>query len=223
MKDNSAHKMLSKIIFVWLVCTPFQSKAQLGTYDTVPHTFNVKCNPFAIFQGPILYTAEYRLGFEKPIAPFSTIQILGSYLNKAPYVFFIEASNNYNDLLIITGYRLQIEYKNYFLGRKQGIYPFEGYYWAINGSYAHANITDSYYKLRNQGIMATYQYLATKLGYQYAYKHYTFDFFYGMGYRDINWRTNIPQNGSNTLKRKDFIPFDNSLKILLGVNIGFRI
>jgi hypothetical protein len=44
-----------------------------------------------------------------------------------------------------------------------------------------------------------------------------------MGFRDIIWQTNIPQNGGNTLNKYDFVPFKNSLKILLGINIGFRI
>ena len=209
------------ILLIFIVFFKLSLWSQIGNYDTIPHTLNIKCNPFAIFQGPILYTAEYRLGFEKTIATFSTIQILGAYLNKAPYAYYIEAYNN--ERLIIEGYRIQIEYKNYFLGRKHGVLPFEGFYWAINGSYAHASITDSYYKLRNQSISATYQYLAVKLGYQYAYNHYTFDFYYGMGFRDIIWQTNIPQNGGNTLNKYDFVPIKNSLKILLGINIGFRI
>ncbi|GAB4459430.1 MAG: hypothetical protein Fur0028_13100 [Bacteroidales bacterium] len=209
------------ILLIFIVFFKLSLWSQIGNYDTIPHTLNIKCNPFAIFQGPILYTAEYRLGFEKTIATFSTVQVLGSYLNKAPYAYYIEAYNN--ERLIIEGYRIQLEYKNYFWGRKHGVLPFEGFYWAINGSYSHVSITNSYYKLRNQNISATYQYLAVKLGYQYVYNHYTFDFYYGMGFRDIIWQTNIPQNGGNTLNKYDFVPFKNSLKILLGINIGFRI
>ena len=105
--------------------------AQFEKYDSVPRTISFKFNPFAMFQGPIMYTAEYRFGFEKPISTYSTFQILASYLDKAPYVYFMEAVVDENDLLIINGYRAQVEYRNYFLGRKQGILPFEGFYWAV--------------------------------------------------------------------------------------------
>lgn len=208
------------IFFVTLKSTLY---SQIDTYDMPLRTLNIKCNPFTVFQGPIMFVSEYRLGFEKPIATFSTIQIMGSYLSKAPYVYYFEAVNNMNDYLIIEGYRMQIEYKNYFLGRKHGNYPFEGFYWSINGSYAHASITNSYYSLKGQKISATYQYLALKLGYQYAFNHYTFDFFYGMGYRNINWHSNIPNSGIGTLNKKDFVPFDTPIKILLGLNIGYRL
>ncbi len=197
--------------------------AQFEKYDSVPRTINFKFNPFAMFQGPIMYTAEYRFGFEKPISTYSTFQILASYLDKAPYVYFMEAVVDENDLLIINGYRAQVEYRNYFLGRKQGILPFEGFYWAANGSYSHVKITTAYNKLRDEYIWATYRYLALKVGYQYAFKHYTFDFFYGMGIRDIIWDTNIQQNGANKLNKDDYVPFKSSLKILLGVNIGYRL
>lgn len=208
------------IFFVLLNSTTY---SQIKTYDTIPQTINIKCNPFTMFQGPILFTSEYRLGFEKPIATFSTIQVIGSYLGKAPYVYYFEAVNNINDFLIIKGYRLQMEYKNYFMGRKYGTYPFEGFYWSINGSYAHATITNPYYRLKEQNISATYQYLALKLGYQYAHNNYTFDFYYGMGYKNINWHSNISNSGIVSLNKKDFVPFDTPIKILLGLNIGYRI
>lgn len=214
-------KFLHFILF--FIILKFSLYSQIGTYDTIPHSINIKCNPFTVFQGPIMFTSEYRLGFEKPIATFSTIQVMGSFLGKAPYVYYFEAVNNTNDYLIIKGFRIQVEYKNYFMGQKYGTYPFEGFYWSVNGSYAHANITNSYYSLKGQKISATYQYIALKIGYQYAYKHYTFDFFYGMGYRNINWHTNIPNSGIGSLNKKDFIPFDTPLKILLGLNIGYRL
>jgi len=187
------------------------------------YSINIKTNPFVVFQGPILYTAEYRLGIEKPIATFSTLQIMAAYLNKSPYVYLAEAAMSYNDELLIHGYRFQAEYKYYFLGRKQGIYPFEGFYISANASYSKAYITNYYFKMRNQWIQATYQYLALKLGYQYVHNNYTFDFFYGMGYRDIIWQSNLPHSNTNKLNRGDFVPFDNALKILLGINIGYRI
>lgn len=198
-------------------------KAQFENYTSVPRNINFKFNPLAMFQGPIMYTSEYRLGFEKPISTYSTFQILASYLDKAPYVYFMEAVVDENDLLIINGYRAQVEYRNYFLGRKQNILPFEGFYWAATGSYSHVKITTAYYKIKGEYIWATYRYLALKLGYQYAYNHYTFDFFYGMGIRDIIWDTNIQQNGANKLNKNDYVPFKSSIKILLGINIGYRL
>lgn len=201
----------------------FPTYAQFEKKDSSYRTINVKFNPFAMFQGPIVYTAEYRLGFEKPISTYSTFQILVSYLDKAPYVYFIESLMDNNDLLIINGYRAQVEFRNYFLDKKHGIFPFEGFYFAANGSYSHVNITTAYYRFRNEYIWATYRYLSLKLGYQYVYKHYTFDLFYGIGIRDIIWDTNIQQNSSNKLNKDDFVPFKGSIKILLGLNFGYRL
>ncbi|NSW46167.1 MAG: hypothetical protein HPY79_10180 [Bacteroidales bacterium] len=209
------------INFIFITPTYAQWNDSFEQHKT--YILNIKTNPFTIFQGPILYTAEYRLGFEKPIATFSTIQIMAAYLGKSPYVYLAEAAMSYNDEIKINGYRFQAEYKYYFLARKKGTSPFEGFYTAANASYSKAYITNYYFKMRAQGINATYQYIALKFGYQHTVNNYTFDFFYGMGYRDITWQSNLPYSNTQKLNRGDFVPFDNAIKILLGFNIGFRI
>lgn len=175
-----------------------------------------------MLQGPIMFTSEYRIGIEKPVSLFSTIQVSGSFLGKAFYVNFMEAVNDMNDALLINGYRFQAEYKYYFLGKKREQYPFSGFYFSINGSYSQAKITTAYYKFHDEYISAVYEYAALKAGYQYCYKRYTFDIFYGMGIREVLWKSNIPQQNQN-LDKKKFIPFNTPLKILLGINIGIRI
>jgi len=216
---NYYKKVFLGLLYFFIIVPIF---AQWDNQYNKSYILNIKINPFTILQGPILYTAEYRLGFEKPIATFSTIQIMAAYLNKSPYVYLAESAMSFNEELIINGYRFQAEYKYYFLARKKGTSTFEGFYTAANASYSKAHITNYYYKMRNQGIDATYQYIALKLGYQHTVNSYTFDFFYGMGYRDITWLSNLPHSNTQNLNRGNFVPFDNAIKILLGFNIGFR-
>ncbi len=207
---------------IFLIFLPLYFVAQVSLHDSITYTFNIKTNPFAMLQGPIMYTSEYRLGFEKPVSLTSAIQVSASWLGKAFYENFIEAAADVNDILLINGYRFQAEYKYYLKSIRHRWMPFNGLYMAINGSYSQAKITTSDYKIHDEYISAIYEYIALKNGYQYCYGRYTFDFFYGLGIRDIIWKSNLSQQ-NQTLDKKNFVPFNSSLKILLGINIGIRL
>ena len=199
---------------------------QFTEYQNIPDHKGaiVKTNPFTIIMGPIVYTSEYRLAYEHPMAPFQCLQVGISYLGKSPFLSLVErtdSSLSSSDIRYsVRGFRFQLTYKLYIL-EIQNKYRF---YIGPHFSFSTAKVT--YKSLLNSDnyLKATYINYNLLFGYQTTIftRRMDLDLFAGVGYRNNKWEEHF--NG-NTAPMDDtgMYYFDGPFKIMFGFNIGFML
>ncbi len=182
----------------------------------------IKTNPLPIIHGPIIYTAEYRLVYEKAIAPEQAILIGGSYLGKSIYLTMLEENDTaYQNAtghlkMTVNGFRFQFAYKLYFAKNAP-----KGFYIAPYFSYSQARFSTKYLKQYDDYIKATFMNYDIIVGYQALITDkIALDIFSGLGYRENTW----VEHFSQTTTPMDEPPppiYNGWLKIILGCNIGY--
>ncbi|MBI4647281.1 MAG: hypothetical protein HY738_12010 [Bacteroidia bacterium] len=166
----------------------------------------IKTNPLAMLCGPIIFTSEFRVVYETPIAPQQAFQIGVSYLGKSPLLGFIERADSLSQQgalrFTVNGFRVQLAYKLYFMEVKAKyrfyIAPF------VSGSLvriSRRSLSNINYYLRAKYI--NYNII---IGYQTPLftDRLDFDLFTGLGYRDIEWHE-IYGTTVTKIDEKDFI------------------
>lgn len=215
---------LKKLITAAFVAAALFVNAQTSTKEKARTTESdgpkniIKTNPFPMLWGPIPFTNEYRLVYERAITPKSSIQITGAYIGKSPFTTIIErfsANELDEDINIkVNGFRVQALYKFYLLDNNNA--P-EGLYIGPGFSFATA-------KLGNTGsttdyVNAYYTNLSAIGGYQFiAGKHFAFDIFAGVGLKYNRYNFNVdPNNSDFTFNRLSWV----GPKFTLGFNMGY--
>ena len=182
----------------------------------------IKTNPLPIIQGPIIYTAEYRLVYEKVIAPEQAILIGGSYLGKNTHLNYLEQYDTaYQNAtgrikMTVNGFRFQFAYKLYFAKNAP-----KGFYIAPYFSYSQVKFSTKYLKQYNDHIKVIHMNYNIIVGYQALIADkIAFDVFFGLGYR----QNSCVEYFSQTTTPIDYpfnYPYNGWLKITLGCNVGY--
>ena len=186
----------------------------------------IKTNPFAILWGPIPFTSEYKLIVEIPSSRKQSIQVGISYFRKSPLIALLESQTNsqYDPKLVISGLRLQIANKFYFIQKKHAS-PF-GFFIAPHLSYSNAHISigksrayrQSYYEITHFNINLLF---GLQIG---RGKKITSELFAGLGYKKNTWMYHSSTYKIAPIDITDLGNYYNSnFKFTLGFTIGYAV
>ena len=226
--------MKQLVIIITILLTAFFANAQdaLSKLDSAklqnPHIYTavIKTNPLTILWGEIPMTSEYRLCFETVTARNQSAQIDISYLGTNLIIKSLEEQLlKRSDIQIVAqGYRLQARYKFFVLDHISSFfdnnYSPEGWYIGPHISYATAVISDREFLYYDYYIRGTHLNMNIIMGRQRFRGNFTYDFFFGLGYKNNFWIERENTQVSST--KMDFGQFYNShIHIVLGINAGF--
>lgn len=214
-----------KYIILIITLLPFAVKGQyvqdsLRSKQEKILTGVLKTNPLTPFQGPILFTSEYRLSYELLIGMNQSLQLGISWLGKGCVLEIVEAGSSDPIRFIVKGARFQAEYRWYFLTDRIGGKAPEGVYLAPVYSRSQARITNVYFNTRDEYIQATYTHYALKIGHQWLERRICIDVFAGAGYRDISWLEHFNQTTTHH-DPSEFLAYPGNLKLIMGFNLGY--
>lgn len=184
----------------------------------------IKSNPAVLLWGPIIYTSEFRIGADLPVARNQVVFASISYLAKNPIISLMEKTDTLtgpnNVRYTVSGFRLQLGYKLIFLSFNAR----NRFYISPHVSFSVAKISTRAYKNTDVYILARYSSYSLLFGYQTPIftKRMDLDLFFGFGYRDNHWYEHMNQ----TYKPYDdsgIYTYNGPLKITFGFNLGIVI
>ncbi|MBL4576988.1 MAG: hypothetical protein JKX74_00870 [Flavobacteriales bacterium] len=153
----------------------------------------LKTNPLSMLWGSIPLTAEFMVLYEFVTAPQQASQVGISYIGKSPVLKAFEDTVPDLNLLTISGVRLQLSHRFYFL--KSYDFAPRGLYLSPHISYATAKVSTKHFSSQDVFVRINQFNLNTLLGWQWIYKRgHTLDVFGGLGYKDNFWEIHDAQN-----------------------------
>ncbi len=184
----------------------------------------IKTGLFCPFWGSIPLTSEYRLVYETPTSAHTSVQVGASYLAKNFWLWPIimdtlKKTNAQVSQYTIKGFRIQLAFKYYPF--KDQVSP-DGFYFAPFLSYSTASMgtQDSY--LHQTYFRMIYINENLVMGYQFFLMNQAaVDIYFGLGVKQNSY---LEYQYGKLTKRDDPADFEvikTSLKIVLGMNIGF--
>ncbi len=180
----------------------------------------IKTNPLAVLWGPIPYTAEYRLVYETLVLPKQSLLVGASYLGKSMLLTLLEMSDStsqYQSKILVTGFRLQFDYRFYFKNKQQRPW---GFYIAPHFSFSKAKLYTDFYGKQNYYNEFRYLDYGIIVGNQKVVGNSAADFWIGLGTKR-HW---VYWVESNKIEKQDdfdiIIPY---IKIYFGFNFGFSL
>ncbi|GAB4378799.1 MAG: hypothetical protein Kow0075_09060 [Salibacteraceae bacterium] len=189
----------------------------------------LKLNPLPILQGTVPYTSEYRLGTELIGSPKVSYQLQGSYVTKSPLFNLVVNSliPGAASAIRFNGFRFQGQVRYYLKPPKVLKDPStmmipEGFYTAIHGSYASADL-----RMRNTNyprVEFRQAFACALIGYQAMSNQFLgIDMFLGVGVkhntiRDVASSSSPP--GNNTASDVGLF-YASPFKLMMGLNLVF--
>jgi len=179
----------------------------------------IKTNPLAPLAGSVRLTSEYLLAVEFITSAQQSSQISVSYLGKSPLVKLLADSIPDWDLLIIRGYRIQINHKFYLL-KKKNFAPV-GFYLSPHTSFTGIKVSTRYLNSVDHYLRVNHFSIDLLGGWQFIFdQNNVIDVYMGWGYKNNFWEEHQSQN-SISINSKDVGSwYNNPIKFTIGFTVG---
>jgi len=179
----------------------------------------LKTNPLGPLAGSVILSSEYLLALEFITSSQQTSQISISYLGKSPLVKLFEDSIPDWDIIIIRGFRIQVNHKFYVL--KQYSFAPLGFYLSPHASFTGIKVSTKYLNSVDHYIRVNHFSINLLAGWQFIFdSNKIIDVYTGLGYKNNFWEEHQSQNNIS-IDAEDIWPwYNNPIKLTIGFTVG---